>query len=407
MKLSLKKSGLYTLIKDLSPTSSGSSKGIVSNGITKYGHLDKLPNPCKVVGFMFATIGALVTLRWTVSFLVSLHGTTIAHYSPPEPWNEHDTSQDSSEPITDCPRSYVYDELSDRLQLLEMAFKEQVFARETIAREINDQSDIYGSLDRKLALFLEKLDNVTHEYANLESKYKELSARVNSDETLGAIILLILMLQMFCTFRPRILELLGPVTDFRPALNKLIQRPKIERKTSSNQGTPKHMVGLRNEVCVICFQRDSADSLILKLTEAMFRHLEGLKVTMKPFYAIFSMEDLRNIPHVKLYVILVDLESRGLYINGCEKDLVFTTVKYTKSIGAHTVVVITNDEGSKNLTAHSIYNSTLRMVKTNDNLQDLAANGRLFSMWQEMTSHQLSHLRRMVKTVLNAKLIMR
>jgi hypothetical protein len=74
---------------------------------------------------------------------------------------------------------------------------------------------------------------------------------------------------------------------------------------------------------------------------------------------------------------------------------------------AQSVVVITNDEGSKNLTAHSIYNSTLRMVKTNDNLQDMAANGRLFSMWQEMTSHQLSHLRRMVKTVLNAKLIMR
>ncbi|XP_060594049.1 uncharacterized protein LOC132748450 [Ruditapes philippinarum] len=177
--------------------------------------------------------------------------------------------------------------------------------------------------------------------------------------------------------------------------------------TSSNPGTPKHMVGLRNEVCVICFQRECADSLILKLTEAMFRHLEGFKVTMKPFYAIFSMEDLRSMPHVKLYVIMVDLESRGLYINGCEKDLVFTTIKYTKSLGAQSVVVITNDEGSKNLTAHSIYNSTLRMVKTNDNLQDMAANGRLFSMWQEMTSHQLSHLRRMVKTVLNAKLIMR
>jgi hypothetical protein len=93
------------------------------------------------------------------------------------------------------------------------------------------------------------------------------------------------------------------------------------------------MAGLRNEVCVICFQRECADSLILKLTEAMFRHLEGFKVTMKPFYAIFSMEDLRSMPHVKLYVIMVDLESRGLYINGCEKDLVFTTIKYTKSLG--------------------------------------------------------------------------
>jgi hypothetical protein len=77
----------------------------------------------------------------------------------------------------------VIEELSDRLHLLEIAFKEQVFARETIVREINDQSDVYGSLDRKLALFLEKLDNVTHEYVNLELKYKELSSRVDSDGT--------------------------------------------------------------------------------------------------------------------------------------------------------------------------------------------------------------------------------
>lgn len=100
------------------------------------------------------------------------------------------------------------------------------------------------------------------------------------------------------------------------------------------------MAGLRNEVCVICFQRDSADNIILKLTEAMFRHLEGFKVTMKPFYAIFSMEDLKNLPHVRLYVIMVDLESRGLYINGCEKDLVFTAVKYTKSLGGNMLIIL-------------------------------------------------------------------
>ena len=131
--------------------------------------------------FLFAAIGALVTMRWIIVFLVSLHGSTFTQYSPSVPQNEQETSQETSEPITDCYKTNALEELSDRLHLLEIAFKEQVFARETIVREINDQSDIYGSLDRKLALFLEKLDNVTQEYVNLESKYKELSTRVNSD----------------------------------------------------------------------------------------------------------------------------------------------------------------------------------------------------------------------------------
>ena len=63
------------------------------------------------------------------------------------------------------------------------------------------------------------------------------------------------------------------------------------------------------------------------------RHLEGVRLAVKPFYAVFSMDDVRSIPHVKLYVIIVDMESRGLFINGSEKDLVLMTVKYTKSVG--------------------------------------------------------------------------
>ena len=71
------------------------------------------------------------------------------------------------------------------------------------------------------------------------------------------------------------------------------------------------------------------------------------------------------------------------------------------------MVVVANDEGSKKLTAHSLYNSSLRLVKTSTCLQELAANGRLFSMWEEMTSHQLSHLRRVIKTVLNLKFVLK
>lgn len=65
----------------------------------------------------------------------------------------------------------------------------------------------------------------------------------------------------------------------------------------------------------------------------MMRHLEGVKLTVKPFFTVFSAEDIRIIPHVKLYVIVVDLESRGVSINCQEKDLVLMAVKHINSIG--------------------------------------------------------------------------
>ena len=71
--------------------------------------------------------------------------------------------------------------MTNRLQLLELAFKEQVFARESIAREITNQSDVYGVLETKITLFLEKLDNMSFEFHKLDRKFKDLSSRVYSD----------------------------------------------------------------------------------------------------------------------------------------------------------------------------------------------------------------------------------
>lgn len=82
-----------------------------------------------------------------------------------------------------CHSNHVIDELSNRMHILELAFREQVFARETISREITDQSDVYEEIDKKLGIFLEKLENMTNKYADLESKYKLLSDRVYSDGT--------------------------------------------------------------------------------------------------------------------------------------------------------------------------------------------------------------------------------
>ena len=75
----------------------------------------------------------------------------------------------------------MFSDMTNRLQLLELAFKEQVFARESIAREITNQSDVYEILDRKVALFLQKLDNMTWQFQKLDTKLKTLSARVSYD----------------------------------------------------------------------------------------------------------------------------------------------------------------------------------------------------------------------------------
>lgn len=62
-----------------------------------------------------------------------------------------------------------------------------------------------------------------------------------------------------------------------------------------------------------------------------------------------------------------------------------------------------NDEGSKKLTAHNMYNTSLRLVQSHEVLQELASTGRVFSIWRELTSHQLSHLRKIIRSVLNIK----
>jgi len=52
MKISLKKNWLSRLIQDLSPTGSGACKGIVCNGITKYGYLDQFPQTVTVIWYV-------------------------------------------------------------------------------------------------------------------------------------------------------------------------------------------------------------------------------------------------------------------------------------------------------------------------------------------------------------------
>ena len=75
----------------------------------------------------------------------------------------------------------------------------------------------------------------------------------------------------------------------------------------------------------------------------MLRHLEGARVAVRPYYSVFSTEDMRNVPHVRLYVIIVDLETRGAFLNGTDKDLIMMTIKHARSLGKIQTAVTGHD----------------------------------------------------------------
>lgn len=65
------------------------------------------------------------------------------------------------------------------------------------------------------------------------------------------------------------------------------------------------------------------------------------------------------------------------------------------------ILIIGNDEESKRLTGHTQYNNNIRFVFSNELVQDHASAGRVFSFWREMSPHQMSHLRKMIKPILS------
>ncbi|KAL3881361.1 hypothetical protein ACJMK2_027810 [Sinanodonta woodiana] len=369
----------------------------------------------KYLWFTFAFIGIIGSLRCILSLIVTFELET----SPAEPTKdlkcESDILQDSilsgvvaaSEP--ECPWNHVFSDVSNRVNLLEVAFKEQVYARESITREVFNQSDINKLLNAKLTIFLEQLNNLSHRYNDLELKYKELSSRVYSDELLGLAIFMVILAEIFSRLWSRIVKLLSKITVYMPQLPRLGHRlfprlgHRLERKNSSACSTPRHSGSARNELCIVLVKRGS--SLYQTFLDSILKSFDDIRVVVRPYHNVTSQEDLRYLPNVRLYFVLIDAESTHNHGNGTDKerDLEITTVKAVKSKPGHSVVIIANDEGSKKLTAHSMYNTSIRLVKNNEILHALAADGRLFSIWQEMTSHQMSHLRRVMKTVLSTK----
>ena len=62
-----------------------------------------------------------------------------------------------------------------------MAFKDQVVAREAIAQEVVNQSDLNGVLDEKLSVFINKVEDLHVRMNTVENRMVDLHTRVISD----------------------------------------------------------------------------------------------------------------------------------------------------------------------------------------------------------------------------------
>ncbi|XP_046556734.1 LOW QUALITY PROTEIN: uncharacterized protein LOC124265956 [Haliotis rubra] len=334
---------------------------------------DKLKQsaPCalKIAGALFSLIGIAASIRWATS---SSHIPQL---------NDVPNSGCSSSSTDGCPWQHVISDLANRLQLLEMAFKEQVVARETIVKEVSNQSDVNSSLEKKLTLFLQRLSQLDSHIHRLETRLEELTNRLHSDgrQSLGFLVIVMIIVEVMLRLHPEV-QKLNPFEDFQ-RWDKLHSESRKETSSVSKVNfSPKHGgLSLKNELCVVLFKREN-NNIVATLIETILKQLDDVKLSVKPHYMIGS-EHLKSIPRVKAVSGVSEMEDKGLKI----------------------ILIMANDEGSKKLTAHNMYNTSLRLVQSHEVLQELASTGRVFSIWRELTSHQLSHLRKIMRSVLNIK----
>ncbi|KAK6169206.1 hypothetical protein SNE40_020302 [Patella caerulea] len=296
--------------------------------------------------------------------------------------------------------------MANRLQLLEMAFKDQVVARLSIEREVNNQSYVNLLLDKKLASFIDRLEKMNKRYQHLEKRFDDISARLYSDESIGFIIILVIIIELLLRFKPQVQALQLRVRGQEKKLHHE-EKESPQPKNGVNY-SPKHGISLKNELCVVVFKRDN-NNIISTFIDLAIKNLDDVKLTTPTHYVIEKHDVLRQIPRTRLYLIVSEIDEKSTFgfCRQMDNDIQISTIRFIKSLGGSIILVIANDETSKKLTAHSLYNTSLRFIQSNDILQELASNGKVFSMWRELSSHQMSHLRKIIRTALNLKLPIR
>lgn len=90
---------------------------------------------------------------------------------------------------------------------------------------------------------------------------------------------------------------------------------------------------MKNELCIILFRKDN-NNLYISLVDSALKHLDDAKVASKPHFIVENPDDLKHLPFVKLFVIIIDVEYSS---DSCkrheERDLHHNTLKTVKSLG--------------------------------------------------------------------------
>ncbi|KAK3091604.1 hypothetical protein FSP39_021103 [Pinctada imbricata] len=360
----------------------------------------------QALSIVFSVIGVLTSLQWVWSVLVPNPRLNLILDHGSECLRGN---------LSRCPWAAAFSDLDQRLHALEIAFSEQTEARHYIEKGLYNQSALNSYLNGKLDLFLGQLENITKDCQQMEKRMARMSSRLLADEILGFLILICIAYEVYNRtehwrglaiemFRHHVLKEERPTKE-KPEPKETVEQPpelpvadcvdstcpmskpdgivpactppqtsanfvkphaeeeRDKRFVSSNHSgpsTPKRDIPgfLRSEMCVVVFSRENTN-LFSSVVDTLLGHMPDITLSSPAYYCIESTTDV--------------------------------------------MVVIGNDKESELLTGHRQYNSNLRLVFANDVMQDLASSGRVFSINREMSPHQMSHLRKAVKTLMNTR----
>ena len=121
---------------------------------------------------IFSSIGVVSSLQWVWSFLTPSSRVQLIQ--------DHG-SECMQGNISKCPWASAFVDLGNRLQVLELAFKEQSETSLNIEKGLYNQSALNLFLNRKLEVFMNRLDEISQECHHLEGRVGSMSSRLLAD----------------------------------------------------------------------------------------------------------------------------------------------------------------------------------------------------------------------------------
>ncbi|BFZ24697.1 hypothetical protein BsWGS_27736 [Bradybaena similaris] len=337
-----------------------------------------------------------------------------------------------------CPWQLVMSDLAHRLRLLEMAFKEQVVAREVIAAEVTNQSYSNLELERKLDDLVFAIKQLSLRLDKVKEQMSEVSSRLYSDECLGFLVLMFVLVQIIVALRTKLRDKQGHSQGVKGHSNQThngstmnVLRSFCNTSINGISWASRQNVSFKQDACVVTFSKGAKKQMSAQTDSLMTLVTDGIKFPIKQTFVIDSQDALKECPRAKVYLVFVDCQSlTDAAVNksadvsdsdaGCgggggggdagsqpevehDFDFQMMSLRLLHLSGAHVILVLINEYGSQQLADHTLYNSSIPLFQSYDVLQELASSGRVLSIWKDLSPHQLSYLKKIGRAGFNTK----